>query len=113
MKSLNKVQLIGHVGNKPEVKNPDSIKVARFSLAIHESYRDKNGVKVENTDWLNIVAWHGLADIAEKYIKNGSKIYIEGKLKSRSWDNEKNQKRYTTEIIAENFILLNKKENEE
>lgn len=113
MKSLNKIQLIGHLGIDPEIKNLDNAKVARFTLATDDSYRDKQGNKVEQTDWHNIVAWRGIADIVEKYTKKGSKVYIEGKSKSRTWEDKEGQKRYTTEVVAENIILLDKKESEE
>ncbi|NLT49450.1 MAG: single-stranded DNA-binding protein [Ignavibacteria bacterium] len=113
MKSLNKIQLIGHLGIDPEVKSLENGKIARFTLATDDSYRDKQGNKVEQTDWHNIVAWRGLAEIIEKYTKKGSKIYVEGKSKSRSWEDKEGQKRYTTEVIAESFILLDKKESED
>lgn len=114
MKSLNKTQLIGHLGIDPEVKNLEkNTKVARFTLATDDSYFDKKGNKVEQTDWHNIVAWRGIAEIIEKYTKKGSQIYVEGKSKSRTWEDKEGQKRYTTEVIAENIILLDKKESEE
>lgn len=114
MKSLNKIQLIGHLGIDPEIKNLDNnTKVARFTLATDDSYIDKQGKKVEQTDWHNIVAWRGLAEIFEKYTKKGSKVYIEGKSKSRTWEDKEGQKRYTTEVIVDDFLLLDKKESEE
>jgi single-strand DNA-binding protein len=113
MKGLNKVQLIGNLGKDPEVQTLEgNIKVAKFSLATTESYRDSNGQLQSNTDWHNIVLWRGLADLAQSYLRKGSLVYVEGKLKTRSYDDKDGQKKYVTEIIAENILLLDKKENE-
>ena len=111
--SLNKVMLIGNVGRDPEVRyldgNSGNAKVATFTLATTERYRDRNGETRENTEWHNIVAWRGNADVAEKYIRKGTQLYIEGRIRSRSWDDQSGNKRYTTEIIVENLQLLGKK----
>lgn len=111
--SLNKVMLIGNVGRDPEVRylegNTPNAKVASFTLATTERYRDRNGELRENTEWHNIVAWRNNADIAEKYIRKGTQIFIEGRLRSRSWDDQSGNKRYTTEVIADNIQLLGKK----
>ena len=111
MRTLNKVQLIGRLGKDPEVQKfeGDSM-VVRFPLATNESYKDRNGNLVETTDWQNVVAWRGLAKIAENFLKKGSSIYLEGKIKSRSYDDKDGNKRYVTEIVADNFIMLDKKE---
>lgn len=104
---INKVILVGNVGRDPEIKHLDNnVAVATFSLATSESYKNKNGEKVTNTEWHNIVLWRGLADIAEKYIRKGSQIYVEGKIRSRSWDDKDGNKRYTTEILGDTLQLL-------
>ena len=111
--ALNKVMLIGNVGRDPEVRYLDgqngSAKVASFTLATTERYRDRNGETKENTEWHNIVAWRNLADIVEKYVAKGTQLYIEGRLRTRSWDDQNGNKRYTTEILADNIQLLGRK----
>ncbi len=110
MRSLNKVQLIGRLGKDPEIQRFDNGGIiAKFPLATSESYKDKMGNLVENTEWHNVVAWRRLAEIAESYIKKGSSVYIEGKIKTRSWEDSNGNKRYMTEIVADNFIMLDKK----
>ncbi|HKP94912.1 MAG TPA: single-stranded DNA-binding protein [Fibrobacteria bacterium] len=107
MGSLNKATLIGNLGKDPEVRAiPSGAKVANFSIATTESYTDKNGQKVDKTEWHNIVMWRGLAEVAEKYLRKGSQVYIEGRLQTRSWDDQNGQKRYTTEIVADNMVML-------
>ncbi len=110
MKGLNKVTLIGNLGNKPNVQTLDgNVKVAKFSLATTESYKDSNGQNQLSTDWHNVVLWRGLADLAEKYLHKGSLVYVEGKIKTRNYDDKDGQKKYVTEIVAEQVILLDKK----
>lgn len=107
MGSLNKVMLIGNLGKDPEVRAiPSGAKVANFSIATTENYNDKNGQRVEKTEWHNIVMWRGLAEVAEKYLKKGSQIYVEGRLQTRSWDDQNGQKKYMTEIVADNMVML-------
>lgn len=107
MASLNKVMIIGNLGKDPEVRTtPSGAKVANFSVATNESYTDKNGNRVDRTEWHRIVMWKGLADIAEKYLQKGSTAYFEGKLTTRSWDDNSGQKRYTTEIVVDNMVML-------
>jgi single-strand DNA-binding protein len=109
--SVNKVILIGNAGRDPEVRYLDkNVAVANFTLATTErAYTTQNGIQVpERTEWHNIVAWRGLAEIAEKYIRKGSQLYIEGKIQTRSWEKE-GIKRYTTEIFADTIQLLGKK----
>ena len=105
--------LIGNVGRDPEVRyldgNSGNAKVATFTLATTERYRDRNGETRENTEWHNIVAWRGNADVAERFIKKGTQLYIEGRIRTRSWDDQSGNKRYTTEIIVDNLQLLGKK----
>ena len=111
MKGLNKVLLIGNLGNEPEIKILEgNIKVAKFSLATTDSYKDENGQTHSNTEWHNIVLWRGLADLAEKYQHKGSLVHLEGKIKTRSYDDKQGNKKYVTEIIADQIILLHKKE---
>ena len=111
--SLNKVMLIGNVGRDPEVRYLDgqagNAKVATFTLATTERYKDRSGETRETTEWHNIVAWRGLADICEKYVKKGTQVYIEGRIRTRSWDDQSGNKRYTTEIMADNMQLLGRK----
>lgn len=116
--SLNKVMLIGNVGKDPEVRylenNPSAQpgtnpKVAQFTMATTERFRDRNGETRENTEWHNIVAWRGLADLAEKYIRKGSQIYVEGQIRTRSWTDQAGAKQYRTEIIANAIQLLGRK----
>ena len=105
--------LIGNVGRDPEVRyldgNSGNAKVATFTLATTERYRDRNGETRENTEWHNIVAWRGNADVAERFIRKGTQLFIEGRIRTRSWDDQTGNKRYTTEIIVDNLQLLGKK----
>ena len=111
--SLNKAMLIGNVGRDPEVRYLDgqngNAKVATFTLATTERYRDRNGETRENTEWHNIVAWRNTADVVEKFVKKGTQVYIEGRIRTRSWDDQTGNKRYTTEIIADTLQLLGKR----
>jgi single-strand DNA-binding protein len=112
MAGINKVILIGNLGKDPEIRHLEGgASVANFSIATTEAHKDKNGNRVEHTEWHNIAVWRGLADIAEKYLKKGMTIYLEGKLRTRSWDDKDGNKRYTTEIIGDTFTILSKKEN--
>lgn len=105
--SVNKVILVGHVGKDPEVKHLDGgVTVAKFSLATNETYTDKNGQKVTQTEWHNVVVWRGLAETVEKYVKSGKLLYIEGKLKTTSYDDKDGNKRYTTNVVCENIRFL-------
>lgn len=105
-RSLNKVMLIGNIGKDPEVNfTPSGIPVATFRLATTESWKDKDGSYQEHTEWHSIVAWRGLADIIQKYVKSGSRVYIEGKLQTRVIDKD-GQKKYYTEIVADNLLML-------
>ncbi len=109
--SINKVILVGNVGQDPEVKHLDNnVALARFSLATSETYVAKNGEKVSTTEWHNIVLWRGLADLAEKYIRKGKQIYVEGRIRTRSWDDKDGNKRYTTEIYGDVVRLLSGRE---
>ena len=106
----NKVILVGNVGKDPEVHYIESnVAVARFPFATSETYRSKDGEKITNTEWHNIVFWRGLAEIADKYVKKGSQLYIEGKIRTRSYDDREGNKRYITEIVGDNMQLLGKR----
>ncbi len=107
-KSVNKVILVGNLGKDPEVKyTPSGVPVAKFSLATNERYKDKAGEWQDRTEWHNIVAWQRLAEIIGEYVKKGSKIYIEGRLQTSSWeDKQSGEKKYRTEIVASDLVLL-------
>jgi len=111
--SINKVILVGNVGKDPEVRYLDSgVAVANFPFATSETYKNKNGEKVTTTEWHNIVLWRGLAEVVEKYVKKGSQLYLEGKIRSRSWDDRDGNKRYTTEIVADTMQMLGRRSDE-
>ena len=107
-KSLNKVQLIGNLGKDPEVKyTPSGTAVAKITLATNERFKDKDGQWQDRTEWHNVVLWQRLAEIAGEYLKKGGKVYVEGRLQTRSWDDKQtNQKKYMTEVVASDLILL-------
>jgi single-strand DNA-binding protein len=107
-KSVNKVILVGNVGKDPEVKYaPSGTPVAKFSLATNEKFKDRGDEWQERTEWHNIVAWQRLAEIVGEYVKKGAKLYIEGKLQTSSWeDRESGTKKYRTEIVARDLLLL-------
>lgn len=108
MAGINKVILLGNLGRDPEIKHlPSGVAVCTFSIATSETYTDKqSGEKRTNTEWHNVVLWRKLAETAEKYLHKGSQVYIEGKIRTRSWDDESGQKRYATEIIGDVMQLL-------
>jgi single-strand DNA-binding protein len=110
--TVNKVILIGNLGKDPEIRRLENgAIVASFSIATSESFTDKNsGEKKEITDWHDIVLWRGLAEIAEKYIRKGTKIYVEGKLKKRSWQDKEGNTKYNTEVIGEELTILSRLE---
>lgn len=110
-KSLNKVLLIGNLGKDPELSYTASgVAVAKFSVATGERWKDQEGNTQERTEWHNIVAWRKLAEICGQYLKKGSKVYLEGRLQTRSWDDKNTGvKRYATEVIADNLIMLDSK----
>lgn len=109
---VNKVILIGNVGADPDVKYLEGgTAVANIRLATTESYKNKNGEKVEQTEWHTIVLWRGLAEIVEKYVRKGMRLYIERRLRTRTWDDQNGAKRYTTEIWADNMQMLSFKQD--
>jgi single-strand DNA-binding protein len=108
--SVNKVILIGNVGNDPEVRYlENSTPVANFSLATSESYTNRSGEKVTTTEWHNIVLWRGLAEITEKYVKKGSQVYVEGRIRTRSWEDKDGVKKYKTEIVADTMQMMGRR----
>lgn len=116
--SVNKVILVGNVGRDPEVRyldgngqNGQGTKVATFTLATSERYRDRNGETRENTEWHNIVAWRQSADVAERFVRKGTQLYIEGRLRTRQWTDQSGNKRYTTEITVDTLQLLGRRED--
>jgi single-strand DNA-binding protein len=112
--SLNKVMLIGNVGKDPEVRHLESgVSVVTISIATTERYKDRNGEIKEQTEWHSVVLWRALAEFAEKYIQKGRQLYIEGKLRSRTWDDQNGQKRYVTEVIADTVRLLGRRSDYE
>lgn len=107
MNSLNKVQLIGNLTADPEVREtPNGQKVANFSIATNRTWKDAAGMKQEQTEFHNIVIWGALAGITEQYLTKGKKVYLEGRLQTRSWDDPTGAKRYKTEVVADNLIML-------
>ncbi len=112
MAGVNKVILIGNLGKDPEIKYLEgNIAKANFSLATSEWHKDKQGNKVELTEWHHIVLWRSMAESAEKMLKKGTQVYIEGKLQTRQWVDKDNIKRNITEIVGESFLVLQKKES--
>jgi len=107
---VNKVMLVGRLGKDPEVRyTPDGTMVATFTMATNEQWRDKNGEKVEKTEWHRIVTYRRLAEICGSYLSKGSLVYIEGRLQTRSWEDKDGNKRNTTEIVAQNMQMLDSK----
>lgn len=112
MASVNKVILIGNLGKDPEVRHLEGgVAVARFPIATSETFKDKNGDRQERTEWHNIVVWRGLAEVAEKYLKKGQSVFIEGKIRTNSYQDKEGQQRYSTEIVADNMTMLSPRES--
>lgn len=113
MNSLkNKVQLIGNLGNAPEIVALESgKKLAKFSIAVNEPYKNDKGEKVENTNWFNVVAWGKTAELVEKLLVKGSEVAVDGKLGSRTYETEAGEKRYVTEVTVNEFLLLGSRSN--
>lgn len=106
----NRVQLIGHLGMDPEVKELEGgKKLAKLSIATNETYKNGKGEKVENTHWHNLVAWGKTAELAEKYLKKGAEVTIDGKLQSRKWEDKEGNNRYMTEVVVNEFLMMDKK----
>lgn len=111
--AVNKVILVGNVGKDPETRYLDeNTPVCKFPLATSEVYRNRNGERVEQTEWHNIVLWRGLAQVAENYVRKGAQLYIEGRIKSRSYDDKDGIKRYITEIVGDTLQMLGRKQDD-
>tara|TARA_B110000908_G_scaffold156969_1_gene196674 strand:+ start:1513 stop:1914 length:402 start_codon:yes stop_codon:yes gene_type:complete len=114
MAGVNKVILLGNLGKDPEVRYLDNgVAVANFSLATTENYKNKEGERVSQTEWHNIVLWRGLAEVAEKYLKKGASVYIEGKIKTSKWEDKDGKTRYNTEILADNMTMLGGRQSQD
>src|ERR1700759_3332363 len=110
MRGVNRVMLIGNLGKDPEIQYLEkNISVAKFPLSTTETHKDKNGKLVSQTEWHIIVLWRGLAELAQKYLHKGSLIYVEGRLRTRSWEDREGNKKFATEIVADNLIMLDKR----
>lgn len=110
MRGVNKVILIGNLGKAPDVQHLEgNISVAKFPLATTETFKDRTGKLVSQTEWHTVVLWRGLADLAEKYLHKSSLVYIEGRLRTRSWDDKDGLRKFATEVVGDNLIMLDKK----
>ena len=113
MRGVNRVVLIGNLGKEPDLQYLEgNIAVAKFPLATTETYKDKTGTLVSQTEWHTIVLWRGLAELAQKYLHKGSLVFIEGRIRTRNWEDKDKNRRFSTEIIGDNLVMLDKrKEN--
>ena len=113
MAGINKVILVGNLGRDPEMRyTQNGVAVCSFSLATSETYKDRtSGEKVTQTEWHNIILWRGLAETAEKYLRKGSSVYVDGKIRTRKWEDQQGQTRYTTEIIADTMQMLDRRDS--
>lgn len=110
MRGVNKVILVGNLGRDPEIQYlPGNIAVAKFSLATTESFKDKSGKQVSQTEWHTVVLWRGLAELADKYLRKGSLVYVEGRLHTRSWEDKDMNRKHATEVIGDSLVMLDKK----
>ena len=110
MRGVNKVILIGNLGKDPDVQYLEgNIGVAKFSLATTETFKDRTGKLISQTEWHTVVLWRGLAELAQKYLHKGSLIYVEGRLRTRSWEDKEGNKKFATEVVGDNLIMLDKK----
>ena len=113
MRGVNRVMLIGNLGKDPDVQVLEgNIAVAKFSLATTETFKDRAGKLISQTEWHTVVLWRGLAELAQKYLHKGSLVYIEGRLKTRSWEDKEGNKKFATEVIGDNLIMLEKRGGE-
>jgi len=113
MRGVNHVYLIGNLGKDPELQYLEgNIPVAKFSLATTETFKDKKGILISQTEWHTVVLWRGLAELAGKYLHKGSLVHIEGRLRTRTWEDKDKNKRFSTEIVATNLVMLDKRSSE-
>ncbi|NCI45366.1 single-stranded DNA-binding protein [Sediminibacterium soli] len=110
MRGVNRVMLIGNLGKDPDVQHLEgNIAVSKFPLATTETYKDRSGKLVSQTEWHTVVLWRGLAELAQKYLHKGSLIYVEGRLRTRSWEDKEGNKKFATEVVGDNLIMLDKR----
>lgn len=110
MRGVNRVMLIGNLGRDPDVQHLEgNIAVAKFPLATTETFKDRAGKLISQTEWHTVVLWRGLAELAQKYLHKGSLVYIEGRLRTRSWDDKEGNKKFATEVVGDNLIMLDKR----
>ncbi len=112
MRGVNRVMLIGNLGRDPDLQHLEgNIAVAKFPLATTETFKDKNGNLVSQTEWHTVVLWRGLAELAQKYLHKGSLVFIEGRLRTRTWEDKDKNKRFSTEIVGDNLVMLDKRKD--
>ena len=110
MRGVNRVMLIGNLGKDPDIQFLEgNIAIAKFTLATTESFKDRSGRLVSQTEWHTVILWRGLAQLAKKYLHKGSMVYVKGKLKTRSWEDREGNSKFATEIVGDNLIILDKK----
>lgn len=110
MRGVNRVMLIGNLGKDPDVHHLEgNIAVAKFPLATTETYKDRSGKLISQTEWHTVVLWRGLAELAQKYLHKGSLVYIEGRLHTRSWEDKEGSRKFATEVVGDNLIMLDKR----
>ena len=110
MRGVNRVMLIGNLGRDPDVQYLEgNIAVAKFPLATTETFKDRAGKLISQTEWHTVVLWRGLAELAQKYLHKGSLVYIEGRLRTRSWEDKEGNKKFATEVVGDNLIMLDKR----
>jgi len=113
MRGVNRVVLIGNLGKDPDLQYLEgNIAVAKFPLATTETYKDKNGTLISQTEWHTVVLWRGLAELAQKYLHKGSLVFIEGRIRTRNWEDKDKNKRFSTEIIGDNLVMLDKRKEQ-
>ncbi len=113
MRGVNRVVLIGNLGKEPDLQYLEgNIAVAKFPLATTETYKDKNGTLVSQTEWHTVVLWRGLAELAQKYLHKGSLVFIEGRIRTRNWEDKDKNRRFSTEIIGDNLVMLDKRKEQ-
>ena len=112
MRGVNRVVLIGNLGKEPDLQYLEgNIAVAKFPLATTETYKDKNGALVSQTEWHTVVLWRGLAELAQKYLHKGSLVFIEGRIRTRNWEDKDKNRRFSTEIVGDNLVMLDKRKD--
>lgn len=114
MRGVNRVTLIGNLGKDPEIQHLEgNIAVAKFPLATTETFKDKSGQMISQTEWHTVVLWRGLAELAQRYLHKGSLVYIEGRLRTRNWEDKDKNRRFATEVVGDNLVMLDKRKDAE